>query len=464
MMSKFDLNGTKKRKTIYFGLFIVAALSASVMLSAMAAERAGMYWIGMDLPEISSETVDNRGFLMVDVSELSAVSSAAEPSESETEVIPIGIGPLPSVPSLTTEELKLYGVLSRGDGLILNENKEELIGDICWQEVILEPGDTVDSIAKEYGVSVDDIRAANGLKADEKLSYTDILYIPDSKDAVKATLAYVNKLKKYEAELEKQGKPLLLTQYTVKQGDSLWSIASKFDLDLDTIIGSNKISNINYLRLGTVLRIPNQDGIFVTVGKNDTVAKLADKHGSYTQAVLAANLLSEDSVLQAGTEIFLPGAKAAAVTASAPKVRSRANVSAKVVHSYSSSRMFRWPVMGKISSVFGWRRSPFGRRRVFHSGLDIRAPRGTGIVAAGDGKVVHSGWMGGYGKTIVISHPGGLSTLYGHCSSLLVSNGATVKAGQLIARVGSTGRSTGNHLHFEVRRNGTTMNPLKFLR
>ena len=96
----------------------------------------------------------------------------------------------------------------------------------------------------------------------------------------------MNKLKKYEAELEKQGKPLLLTQYTVKQGDSLWSIASKFDLDLDTIIGSNKISNINYLRLGTVLRIPNQDGIFVTVGKNDTVAKLADKHGSYTQRFL----------------------------------------------------------------------------------------------------------------------------------------------------------------------------------
>ena len=201
MMSKFDLNGTKKRKTIYFGLFIVAALSASVMLSAMAAERAGMYWIGMDLPEISEKTVDNRGFLMVDVSDLSAVSSPTEPSGPETEVIPIGIGPLPSVPSLTTEELKLYGVLSRGDGLILNENKEELIGDICWQEVILEPGDTVDSIAKEYGVSVDDIRAANGLKADEKLSYTDILYIPDSKDAVKATLAYVNKLKKYEAEL-----------------------------------------------------------------------------------------------------------------------------------------------------------------------------------------------------------------------------------------------------------------------
>lgn len=85
-------------------------------------------------------------------------------------------------------------------------------------------------------------------------------------------------------------------------------------------------------------------------------------------------------------------------------------------------------------------------------------------MAAGDGKVVHSGWMGGYGKTIVISHPGGMSTLYGHCSSLLVKNGATVRSGQQIARVGSTGRSTGNHLHFEVRKNGTPQNPLRYLR
>ena len=138
MMSMFDLDGARKKKTIYFVLFIIAALSASVVLSAMAAEKAGMYWIGMDLPEISEKTVDNRGFLMVDVSDLSAVSSPAEPSEPETEVIPIGIGPLPSVPSLTTEELKLYGVLSRGDGLILSEDKEALIGDICWQEVVLD--------------------------------------------------------------------------------------------------------------------------------------------------------------------------------------------------------------------------------------------------------------------------------------------------------------------------------------
>ncbi len=108
--------------------------------------------IGMDLPDISEKAVNSRGFLMVDVSELSAVSSSAESPESETEVIPIGIGPLPSIPTLTTEELKLYGVLSRGDGLILSEDKKALIGDICWQEVILDQGDTIDSVAKEYGV------------------------------------------------------------------------------------------------------------------------------------------------------------------------------------------------------------------------------------------------------------------------------------------------------------------------
>lgn len=460
MMSRFTLIKLKKRKTIYFSLFIIAALSASVILSAMAAERAGMYWIGMDLPDISEKTVNSRGFLMVDVSELSAVSSSSEPFESETEVIPIRIGPLPSIPTLTTEELKLYGVLSRGDGLILSEDKEALIGDICWQEVILDQGDTIDSVAKEYGVKVEDIRRANGLKPNENPKYTDILYIPDRTDSVPLTLAYVNKLKKYEADLEKRGKPLLLTEYVVKDGDSLWTIANKFDLDLDTIIGSNKISNINHLKLGTVLRIPNQDGIFIKVAKNDTVAKLADKHGSYKQAVYAANLMSDETQLKIGSEIFLPGAKVAAVTASAGRTSARAARTTVT----TSSRKFRWPVMGKISSVFGWRRSPFGRRRVFHSGLDVRAPRGRGIVAAGDGRVVHSGWMGGYGKTIVISHPGGISTLYGHCSSLLVRNGATVRSGQQIARVGSTGRSTGNHLHFEVRRNGTPQNPLRYLR
>lgn len=459
-MSWFSGINSKTKKNIYLSVFLLWAVGAAVIFSAMAAERSGMYWIGLDPDFSKGKVIDDRGFLMVDVSDLSSNSGSGEESEPETEVVPIGIGPLPSVPTLTAEELKLYGVLSRGDGLILSEDKESLAEDIHWQEVILEKGDTLQSTAKEYGVSVQDIRRANDLKPNESPDQTDILYVPDSTEYVSQTLAFVNKLKRAELDLKKQGKPLSTVYYVVRQGDSLWSISSQFDRDLDTIIGSNELGNINLLKPGTKLRIPNQDGIFVKTTKKDTIAKLAGKYGSFKESVYVANNLKPNSKLMAGMEIFLPGAKY--VEGSEGGTRNIARNARNTIT--RASRNFRWPVMGKISSVFGWRRSPFGRRRVFHAGIDIRAPRGRGIVAAGDGRVVHSGWMGGYGRTIVISHPGGLVTLYGHCSSLLVRNGVIVHSGQLIGRVGSTGRSTGNHLHFEVRRNGTPVNALRYLR
>lgn len=458
-MSRLSKMSSKKKKTIAFCLFIFAAVSAAVVFASLAAEQSGMYWIGLDSRLETARNVDNRGFIMVDVSDLSTTGDASEAEAAETEIVPIGIGPLPSVPSLTDEELKLYTALSRGDGLILSEDKKTLDEDIHWQEVALEEGDDLHTIAKKYGISAEDIRKANGLKPNQPLSISDILCIPDSPQYVVQTYTYVKKLEKAEAELKKQGKPLEITAYVVKAGDSLWSIASRFDLELDTIIGSNKLKDINTLKQGATLRIPNQDGVFVTVSKKDSIAKLAEKYGSIKEAVYLANSLDSKAQLRAGSEIFLPGAKIAAVAESGGKRTGR--LTAAVT---TSSRRFRWPLIGQISSRFGWRRSPFGRRRVFHSGLDIRAPRGRGIVAAGDGRVVHSGWMGGYGRTIVISHSGGLATLYGHCSSLVVKNGAYVKSGQLIARVGSTGRSTGNHLHFEVRKNGSPQNPLRFLR
>lgn len=96
-------------------------------------------------------------------------------------------------------------------------------------------------------------------------------------------------------------------------------------------------------------------------------------------------------------------------------------------------------------------------------GMDIAAPNGTDIKAAADGTVTYAGWMGGYGNLIIISHGNGIQTYYGHCSKLYVSNGKEVKAGDVIAAVGSTGNSTGNHLHFEIRKNGSQINPQKYL-
>lgn len=122
---------------------------------------------------------------------------------------------------------------------------------------------------------------------------------------------------------------------------------------------------------------------------------------------------------------------------------------------------FVWPLRGPITSRFGVRRHPFFRRRHFHAGVDISAPRGTPVPAAAAGTVIFTGWYGGYGKLVILDHGSGISTLYGHLSAITVSVGQRVTRRQIIGRVGSTGYSTGPHLHYEIRRNGRPINPLR---
>lgn len=120
---------------------------------------------------------------------------------------------------------------------------------------------------------------------------------------------------------------------------------------------------------------------------------------------------------------------------------------------------FSWPVTGTITSPFGWRSNPFGGAPDFHQGLDIAAPTGTTVTAAATGTVILAQWYGGYGNYILIDHGGGYSTGYGHLSAIYVSVGQKVKRGQAIGAVGSTGQSTGPHLHFEVRIHGKPVDP-----
>jgi len=122
-----------------------------------------------------------------------------------------------------------------------------------------------------------------------------------------------------------------------------------------------------------------------------------------------------------------------------------------------------FPTAGQITSRFGSRVHPVLGYRRFHAGVDFGASYGTGIVAADSGKVIFSGWYGGYGNSVIIDHGGGLTTLYAHASRLNVREGQSVSKGQSIAAVGSTGLSTGPHLHFEVRRNGSPVDPMGFL-
>lgn len=119
---------------------------------------------------------------------------------------------------------------------------------------------------------------------------------------------------------------------------------------------------------------------------------------------------------------------------------------------------------GTIGDGFGYRRDPFTRQRKFHEGIDIPAPHGTDIKAAASGKVIYSGKNGGYGNMIILDHGYGITTLYAHASKLIAKTGHEVSKGQVIAKVGSTGRSTGPHLHFEIRVFGTPVDPMKYLK
>lgn len=132
---------------------------------------------------------------------------------------------------------------------------------------------------------------------------------------------------------------------------------------------------------------------------------------------------------------------------------------------YLGSGKFTWPTPGnkRITSKYGWRIHPILKTRRFHTGVDIAAPRGSNIVAAENGKVLYVGWQGGYGRVVMVSHGGDIVSMYAHTSKSLVTTGQTVKKGQAIALIGTTGWSTGPHLHFEVRKNGEHINPMPYL-
>jgi len=127
--------------------------------------------------------------------------------------------------------------------------------------------------------------------------------------------------------------------------------------------------------------------------------------------------------------------------------------------------VYTWPTPGytSITSPYGMRYHPILKQRKMHTGVDIGAPMSATIVAADSGKIIHAGWMGGYGQVLVIDHGNGISTLYAHQSAFLVGNGETVSKGQAIGKVGSTGWSTGPHLHFEVRINGSYTDPMPYI-
>jgi murein DD-endopeptidase MepM/ murein hydrolase activator NlpD len=250
------------------------------------------------------------------------------------------------------------------------------------------------------------------------------------------------------SEMESFSRPkvLLNSAYTVQKDDIISSLAEKFGLNEDTLTSLNKIQNTRFIPIGLVLKIPNQDGILYTVKKGDTLAGIAETWKADTAAIRMVNELFSDS-LREGTALFIPGARMDWVT------RQEIN-----------GDLFLWPVSGYITSPYGYRKSPFTGIRQFHSGLDIGSSMGTPVRAAMSGRVSHVGWDDAFGNYVVISHHSGYRTLYGHMSAVRTKFGASVGTGERIGDVGSTGLSTGPHLHFTVYKNGITVNPRNLIK
>lgn len=250
-------------------------------------------------------------------------------------------------------------------------------------------------------------------------------------------------------------------EHRVLSGENLSQIARETGVSMDSIKWLNPdVANFDELTVGMTLKIPPVSGIIHTVVAGDTVYTLAEKYRTNAQKIVdfPFNQFSNDETfdLVQGQELMIPdGIQPAAPAPIVPQIEEYGVYGTPVA---GGSGMFAWPTTGIITQYFTW----------YHTGVDIANSSAPMVTAAGAGRVVVAEKLAwGYGWHVIIDHGNGYSTLYGHMQELDVSTDPgqnEVSAGQVIGRMGSTGRSTGTHLHFEVRYNGVFQNPLSFLK
>ena len=241
------------------------------------------------------------------------------------------------------------------------------------------------------------------------------------------------------ADLEKKQTSQQISIYKVKPGDTLSGIADMFDVSVSTILWANEIKG-KTISVGQTLTILPIAGVQVTVGKGDTLKSIAKKYGGDVDEITAYNGI--EGALAIGQKIIIPDGEISTPTPTKAK-----------------SSGVKGTIGSVIQNIAGFFSSPLPLARLTqglhgHNGVDLGAPEGTAIYAAADGDVIvskSSGYNGGYGEYVVLNHSNGTQTLYAHMSQVAVGVGARVQKGAVIGRVGSTGKSTGDHLHFEVR-------------
>ncbi|MBM9546656.1 peptidoglycan DD-metalloendopeptidase family protein [Leptospira sp. 201903074] len=269
---------------------------------------------------------------------------------------------------------------------------------------------------------------------DKEAKLADAKYLQETEDKKMAILRSAD----LDALAENKNKKLKVTQYKVKKNETLSDIARRFKVSAESIAGSSGINPEVSILPGQILNIPNKQGLVYKLKKGDTLAKVADYYKVKIDDIYSENQLDDYDLFKSGQKVFLPGA---VIPDTGP--------------------VWRIPVVSKvITSGWGTRSYP---QYKFHMALDLRANYES-VYAARKGKVTYSGWMGGYGNAIILTHDDSYQTLYAHNSKLFVKEGDYVSAGKVISRSGCTGYCFGPHLHFEVIKDGKNVNPTKIIK
>lgn len=243
--------------------------------------------------------------------------------------------------------------------------------------------------------------------------------------------------------------PVSYQTYTVKSGDTISGITRKFGLkNISTIIGINKIENVRLISAGTKLQIPSVDGLTYTVQSGNTLQGLSAKFNVSMEELLDVNEL-ESASLQIGQKLFIPGAR----------MESDDLLSAL-------GELFKNPLHSKFryTSMFGPRTDPISGAKSSHTGIDMACPSGTPIYSSSAGTVAFAGYSNIFGNYVIVKHANGYQTLYAHLSKITAKKGERVSQETKIGLVGSTGYSTGPHLHFTVYKNGKLVDPMTMIK
>lgn len=248
------------------------------------------------------------------------------------------------------------------------------------------------------------------------------------------------------------------TVYTVASGDTIAGIAEQHNVSVNTILWANGLRSNDILKVGDHLTILPTTGVLHTVRSGDTLSAIASRYDVAAEEIIKYNRLSADGAkLSIGQKVIVPGGELGQ-SVTAPDIVSRdTRVAQRDVDGPTPEPVedlaegFQWPTTtNHISQYFRWG----------HTGIDIDNRSRPSVFASQPGTVEFAGWLGGYGNLIILNHGGGLQTYYAHLDRFYASVGDTVAKGAAIGKMGSTGRSTGPHLHFEVRLNGKPVNPL----